>query len=540
LSSTKERDIARQLAEREGLDPPAGLLARIKSEIPPTIQLGAAAPGHETRGTRRAGEVRQRWLLAASLVAMVGAGLLARHVLEQAPPPAPAVASRPRPQPGADSGLSGPAGRLEAELRRGDPAAAPRVPPPPKPVLQTVPMEAAGGVAGTVEGGVAGGVVGGAPVPAAPAAKAVAAQPVQAPEPREEEKITVTAESPRVDPRKASPPGESKPEYKDFDSFEEMHAAAKPAPPAAPTGAPAPAPDRTADLIPERINVGGNESGQQSAYVGPGVRAAEEGAGKAKERPHPSLAAAAPPPPAAPFRDAAAGRRATYGPLADTGSCDHARREVAAGRLPAPGSVRVGDFLAFLDSGEGGRGRLDQQIPAAASAKPQLLEAQGAPNPFGTARSRLLLFRRRGGAALPAGARMEVDLNPAVVARYREIGAGPGLSALYEVELKADAASGRVATLRLRGLPGGEPEERELALSGLAASWEGASPGFRLAALAAELAESLKGYPWAPADLGALARRIREAAREAPGNPRAAELADLAAAAARLRGNGSP
>jgi hypothetical protein len=126
------------------------------------------------------------------------------------------------------------------------------------------------------------------------------------------------------------------------------------------------------------------------------------------------------------------------------------------------------------------------------------------------------------------------------VARYREIGAGPGLSALYEVELKAEAASGRVATLRLRGLPGGEPEERELALSGLAASWEGASPGFRLAALAAELAESLKGYPWAPADLGALARRIREAAREVPGNPRAAELADLAAAAARLRGNGSP
>jgi len=60
VSSTKERDIARQLAEREGLDPPAGLLERIKSEIPAAIQLGAAAPGDEPRGSRGAGESRQR------------------------------------------------------------------------------------------------------------------------------------------------------------------------------------------------------------------------------------------------------------------------------------------------------------------------------------------------------------------------------------------------------------------------------------------------------------------------------------------------
>jgi hypothetical protein len=398
-------------------------------------------------------------------------------------------------------------------------------------------VEISGGTVGTVEGGVAGGVVGGVPAPAPPAAKTPAAQPAPAPEPKEEERVTVTAESPLVDQRQAAPKRESKPEYEDFDSFEEMKAAAKPASPAAPTGAPAPVPERITD----RINIGGNESGQQGAYVGPGARAAEDAA-KAKERPRSALAAVAPPL-AAPFRDAAAGRPASYGPVADTGSCEHARREVAAGRLPAPGSVRVGDFLAFLDSGETGHGRLEKQIPAAqtaAPAKARLLEAQGAPNPFGTARSRLLLFRLRGGEAVPAGARMEVELNPAVVARYREIGAGAGLSALYEVELKADAASGRIATLRIRGLPGAAQEERELAISRLAASWEGASPGFRLAALAAELAESLKGYPWAPGDLGALARQIREAAREVPGNPRAAELADLAAAAARLRGNGSP
>ncbi len=484
MSSLKERDIARQLAEREGLDPPAGLLERIKSEIPATVQLGAAAPSEETRARWGAGESRQRWLLAASLVAMVGAGLFARRLHEQAPPLAPVAAARTAPRPAAGSAPSNPsetpvaspsAVRGEAELRRDAPAPAPRVPPPPaKPAPQEVPAGVAGGVVGSVEGGVAGGIVGGVPAPAPPppAAKAAAAQPVQAPEPQVEEQGHVVAESPLRDERQPAPKRESKPETYDFDSFEE-----------------------TSDARPAA--------------------------------------------PAAPFRDAATGRRASYGPVADTGSCEHARREVAAGRLPAPGSVRVGDFLAYLDSGGAGdaeRGRLAKQAPA----KPRVLEAQGAPNPFGTARSRLLLVRLRGGAALPAGARMEVELNPQVVARYREIGAGPGLSALYEVELKEEAASGRIATLRLRGLPGAEPEEREVALSGLAASWEKASPGFRLAALAAELAESLKGYPWAPADLGALARQLRAAAREVPGNPRAAGLADLAEAAARLRRNGGP
>jgi hypothetical protein len=294
----------------------------------------------------------------------------------------------------------------------------------------------------------------------------------------------------------------------------------------------------------DRINVGGNESGQQSSYVGPGSRggpAEGAAAGKAKDRPYPSLAAAAPPPPVAPFRDAAAGRRVAYGDGVDSGSFERARREVAAGRLPDPKALRVGDFLGGgLEAVASERGRLEKRALAAAPARAQLLEAQGAPDPFGTARSRLLLFRLRGGAPLPAGARMEVELNPEVVARYREIGAGPGPSALYEVELKAEAASGRIATLHLRGVPGAEPEERTLELPGLAASWEGASPGFRLAVLAAELAESLKGHPWAPADLGALARQIRAAAREVPGNPRAAGLADLAEAAARLRGNGGP
>jgi hypothetical protein len=524
VSSMKERDIARQLAEREGLDPPAGLLERIKSEIPATIQLGAAAPGGEPRERRRAGDSRQRWLLAASLAAMVGAGFFALRLREQAPafeagrraaPERPAPSHRSGPPPEEVPGSSGeePEGALQPELRREAPAgAAPRVPPPPppKPAPQEVPRRVAGGVAGSVRGGVAGGVVGGvpsAPAPSPPAAKAAAPQPVQASESQVEEMGHVVAESPLQDERRRAPKREGKPEYHDFDSFEET-TDAKPAAPAGAKDVPVLPPEVGAN--PNRINVGGNESGQQGAYVGLGTRAAEDG------------------------------RRLAYGPASDSGSCEHARRELAAGRLPAPGSVRVGDFLGFLDSAGAGRGRLEKTAPPPAPVKAQLLEAVGAPNPFGDARSRLLLFRLRGGAAVPAGARMEVELNPAVVARYREIGAGPGLSALYEVELRDDAASGRIASLRVRGLPALKDEESELALSGLAASWETASPGFRLAVLAAELAESLKGYPWAPRNLGAIAGQIREAARGVPGNPRAAELADLAEAAARLRGNGSP
>ena len=452
MSSMKERDIARQLAEREGLDPPAGLLERIKSEIPATIQLGTAAPGDETRERRRAGDSRQRWLLAASLAAMVGAGFFALRLRQQAPafeagrraaPERPAPSHRSGPPPEEVPGSSGeePEGALQPELRREAPAgAAPRVPPPPKPAPQEVPRRVAGGVAGSVRGGVAGGVVGGvpsAPAPPPPAAKAAAPQPVQAPEPQVEEMGHVVAESPLQDERRPAPKREGKPEYHDFDSFEET-TDAKPAAPVGAKDVPVLLPPE-AGLRPDRINVGGNESGQQSSYWGPGD---QDDAGKAKERPYPSLAAAAPPPPPAPFRDAAAGRRLTYGPVVDSGSCEHARRELAAGRLPAPRSVRVGDFLAFLDSGDAGRGRLEKQVPAIAQttapAKAQLLEAAGAPNPFGDARSRLLLFRLRGGEAVPAGARMEVELNPQVVARYREIGAGPGLAALYEVELRGE------------------------------------------------------------------------------------------------------
>ena len=83
MSRLNEREIARKLAEREDFEPPAGLLDKIKSEIPDSITVGTEAPGAERRSPMA---TKQRWLIAASLVVMAGAGLVALQVREQAAP----------------------------------------------------------------------------------------------------------------------------------------------------------------------------------------------------------------------------------------------------------------------------------------------------------------------------------------------------------------------------------------------------------------------------------------------------------------------
>jgi hypothetical protein len=135
---------------------------------------------------------------------------------------------------------------------------------------------------------------------------------------------------------------------------------------------------------------------------------------------------------------------------------------------------------------------------------------------------------------------VEVELNPEVVERYRMLGeenraaAGErGVTVLYEVELRADLPpQGRVATLRLRNPTG---PEGALDLSGLAPSWEKASPEFRLTVLAAELAEILKGAA-AKRNLAEIAREAREIGRQLPKSAGATDLADLAEKAARIKG----
>lgn len=169
-------------------------------------------------------------------------------------------------------------------------------------------------------------------------------------------------------------------------------------------------------------------------------------------------------------------------------------------------------------------------------------------------------------------ARAQVEFDPEVVERYRllgyenrdladerfrddtadagEIGAGHTVTALYEVKLR-EQATGRAgrrayrdapaATLRLRWRPAGAEEfverERPLLVGELAASWDAAPAALRLAGLAAELAELLRGSYWArEGSLDDVFRRLQRLQPELAGDERAAELAAMAGKAARLGG----
>jgi Ca-activated chloride channel family protein len=166
-------------------------------------------------------------------------------------------------------------------------------------------------------------------------------------------------------------------------------------------------------------------------------------------------------------------------------------------------------------------------------------------------------------------AKVQVDFNPAVVARYRllgyenraiaderfrddkvdagEIGAGHSVTALYEIELRPGASAGaRIASLHLRYRTpevGNQTETvRHLSLSELAPAWGQASPGFRLAGLVAQFAEILKQSPWAKGDLSEVARQIREVSSALPKSTqeRTLELSELAGRAARIKAGRLP
>ncbi len=163
-----------------------------------------------------------------------------------------------------------------------------------------------------------------------------------------------------------------------------------------------------------------------------------------------------------------------------------------------------------------------------------------------------------------ADAKAQVEFDPRVVERWRllgyenrdladerfrddrvdagEIGAGHEVTALYEVKLRPrPPRRGDVATLRLRYRPvgaGGPGEAVEIAralpLRDLERSFAQASPSLRLAAVAAEFAEVLKGSYWARGgSLAEVARRAAALVAEFPGDERVAELAALTAEAAR-------
>jgi hypothetical protein len=484
MSRWNEREIARKLAERDELEPPAGLLEKIKSEIPPMIPAGTGEPEIDRQPSM---PPRQRWLIAASLVATVGAGLFALHLRTEAPP----VEETARTAEGA---------------RQPEPPKVffpphPVLPPPQEPVPQSIAklqeapapkpqsrkdaeqLKALGYVSPEREqrgesgapGGALGGLAGGA-APAAPPAAAAPAPPAEA-HPRDD-KLEVYAESPLLDERRAGT-GTDQPS-RDKSSLGIAGTVSQSELEKIPTARdPWAVLQSTPGVLTDRINVGGNESGQQSRYVGPGTANQPQARAKTADS---DIVWTSPAPFLVPLK-----------PDTGTASYDVVRRAIAAGKLPDPGEIRVGEILNAFDIG----------------AAPPL---EGAPTPFVHGSQYRLVRLNTSGINAD-----RVTFNPTLVVRCRLVGSG--VSTLYEVELRSGVSRADEAVAML-GLGDGA---KGVTLPQLASSWDKASPGFRLAALAAEFAEILKG---SPVDSAALHRLSAEIGK-LPKGSRVSELKDL-------------
>jgi Ca-activated chloride channel homolog len=344
MSRLTEREITRRLAEREDFEPPADLLERIKNEIPPAVTVGTQIPDADRPDKEAGMPTRQRWLIAASIVAMIGAGLVALQVSQmpsgeemaveepaakQSVPtevPASPAPQAVRPQAGAQPEME--------ESGTDASAALPPPPPPPPPALSKqeaaqlkalgysdseLDMAAEGAVEGGVEGGVVGGVVGGVP-------GGVVGNYTQSVEPP----LTSKAWQIEAAERRAS-----------------TAPTAAPAPPAPQAGITLELQEKEAEPHPDTF------------YKSAGVN---------------------------PFVDTAVDRLSTFGLDVDTGSYTIARRYLADGSLPDPRSVRVEEYVNFFDYGDAPPRQGDFAI-----------RAEGAPSPFTEGGNhRLLRFNIRG------------------------------------------------------------------------------------------------------------------------------------------------
>ncbi len=161
---------------------------------------------------------------------------------------------------------------------------------------------------------------------------------------------------------------------------------------------------------------------------------------------------------------------------------------------------------------------------------------------------------------LAAEARVQVELDPDVVSRYRllgyenrdiadqrfrddtvdagEIGVGHKVTALYEIKLHGKLNDrDRVGTVRLRygSIESGEMVELERTVTGadFAHRWEAASPALRLTSLVAEYAEILKRSYWArEGDLDDVFRRAQRLSANFGGDREVADFVSLVGRAA--------
>jgi Ca-activated chloride channel homolog len=149
-------------------------------------------------------------------------------------------------------------------------------------------------------------------------------------------------------------------------------------------------------------------------------------------------------------------------------------------------------------------------------------------------------------------AKVQVDFNPDVVARYRlmgyenravadqnfrndsvdagEIGAGHHVVAMYAIQLNPGAA-GRIATVQLRWQ---DPQTRQVSeINGnlntwdMAADFNQANPNYQLAATVAQYAELLRGSPWAQTSMSLLSKYVSWLQQKLPEDSDVAEFATL-------------
>ena len=379
MSRLSEREISRRLREPLDAEPPEGLLDKIKAEIPPVVEVGTKAPGGELKQFPLPASSppprRQSWLIAATLATMVLGGLLAWNLQFRAVSHDEAESEVPM--------------AAETWSDSGVPEGSAAYPPPPP----AGPPPAAS-----------------YPAPAKPQADS------EMKEQRELlRRLGYVGSSEPVQPMEAPV---AKMEMERIPAARDPWAVLQ----------------ETPGVLTNRVNVGGNESGQQSTYVGPGavgeksewsvdgvvitdMQASRSSPGnfdfdsfeEMKQKAGTTGGDAEPNDEAYgdtfyksagvnPFVDTDEDRLSTFGLDVDTASYTVARRYLEDGNLPVSESVRVEEFVNFFHYGDEPPTRDDFAI-----------RAEGAPTPFAGEGYRLVRFNIRGREIRPE------DRKPAVL-----------------------------------------------------------------------------------------------------------------------------
>jgi hypothetical protein len=461
MSRRDERDIARRLGDLPAGEPPADLLARLQADVPPRVAVG------EEAAARRRPAVRP-WLLAASLAATVGAGLLAQRTMRHMEP-LPALAGRPAAPAGGEKAVTPPPAP-SAVTAGPSTARRPAAIVPPMGTMPPIPR----------------------PLPALPRAAAperggMGAGPPAPPESPAERVIVMDDQAQPSAPAPAAAPAASaaaggeesaigrlrQPVAADSAADSAAGLASQPAV-SAPAGGAAALPaarakgERSAAMAMKR---------QAIPSTVPGEPEGGEARRDAPERP-----------PAVTVTASGAAEVQAFAASYDTDAeVDRAGWSLAAGAAPPPPAVAGHPVL---------------------SAPPPGTDSRSRPAP-GT---RWVRFRVRAMGSALAGevgdGRVEIAWSPAAVER-RLLGGGPaagavdvyaltpaalrrGWTAVYEVRFAPEAvraAAGPLATLRVRDAGSNGPPERELILSDFSPSWRNAPAALRLPCLAAAFAE---------------------------------------------------